>query len=189
MAKIISIQNGVGTGELINGSYSVTADVVGYENSSIDPASITVVEGTNSYAFTISASGTLTLHVTDDGTSTGNPIVGATFVRTDSSGTEYGTPVTTDASGNAVFNNVPYAETGAPTIYFKQTASDGDHEFASTVQSTTMTQSTQTNEIQNPIGATRTINLTDENYANICLASIWSLLDLPIDSATLTLTN
>lgn len=178
MAKIISIQDGVGTGQLINGSYTVTSDVVGYENSSIDPASITVAEGTNSYAFTISASGTLTLHVTDDGTISGNPIVGATFVRTDSNGIEYGSPITSDVSGNAVFNNVPYAESNAPTIYFKQTASDGDHEFVSTVQSTVMTASTQTNEIQNPVGATRTINLTDENYAN-----------LPIESGTITLTN
>lgn len=178
MAKIITITNGTGTGELINDTYTVTADVTGYNNTSIDPNSLNVVEGTDSYAFTIAATGTLTLHVTEDGTSTGTSIVGATFVRTDSQGTEYGTTIITDAQGDAVFNNVPFAETGAPIIYFKQTASDGDHEFDSTVQNTTMTTSEETLEIQNPVGATRTITLMDTNYQN-----------LPIDSGTITLTN
>ena len=178
MAKIININNGTGTGQLINDTYTVTADVTGYENSTINPDSLTVVQGTDSYAFTISATGTLTLHVTDDGTTAGNPIVGATFYRTDSSGTEYGTVVTTDSNGDAVFNNVPFDATNAPVIYYKQTASDGDHEFDNTVQNTTLTTSTSTIEIQNAPGATRTINLTDANYAN-----------LPIGTGTLTLTN
>ena len=178
MAKIVNITNGVGTESLINGSYTVTANVNGYENTTIDPTSINIVEGTNSYAFTISATGTLTLHVTDDGTASGNPIVGATFARTDSAGTEYGNVITTDNSGNAVFNNVPFATTNAPLIYYKQLSSDGDHEFSPTVTSTSLTTNTETVEIQNTIGATRTINLTDENYTN-----------LPIDSGTITLNN
>lgn len=174
----ININNGTGTGQLINDTYAVTAAVTGYENTSINPASISVVEGTNTYAFTISATGTLTLHVTDDGTTTGTPIVGATFYRTDSTGVEYGSIITTDSNGDAVFNNVPFDATNAPTIYYKQTASDGNHEFNTAVQSTTMTTSTSTLEIQNAPGATRTINLTDANYSN-----------LPIDSGTITLTN
>ena len=178
MAKIINITNGTGTGELINDTYTVTANVVGYDNTSITPSSLDIVEGTNSYQLSIASTGTLTLHVTDDGTSTGNPIVGATFYRTDSLGTEYGSILTSDSNGDVVFNNVPFAETGSPTIYFKQTASDGDHEFVSTVQNTTMTTSTSTIEIENPVGATRTITLTDTNYDN-----------LPISSGTITLTN
>lgn len=178
MAKIVNITNGTGTTDLINGAYTVTAEVTGYDNTSINPTSITVDAQTNNYAFTVSATGTLTLHVTDTGTTEGNPIVGATFIRTDATGTEYGSVITTDATGNAVFNNVPYAETGAPTIYFKQTASDGDHEFSTDVQSTTLTTQTSTVEIINAVGATRTITLTDTNYDN-----------LPIDTATLTLTN
>ena len=177
MAKSVIITNGTGTSNLINDTYSVTAEVTGYNNSSIDPSSVTIEEGTNTYAFTISATGTLTLHVTEDGTAAGTPIVGATFVRTDSTGTEYGTPVTSDASGNAVFNNMPFDATNAPTIYFKQTASDGDHEFDNTVQSTTMTTNTETLEIENTVGAQRTINLTDANYEN-----------LPVDGS-LTFTN
>ena len=178
MAKSVVITNGTGTANLINDTYTVEAAVTGYDNTTIDPSSINVVEGTNIYAFTVSATGTLTLHVTEDGTQAGTPIVGATFIRTDSSGTEYGNVITTDSSGNAVFNNVPFAVSGAPVIYFKQTASDGDHEFDANVQNTTMTTNTETIQIQNTIGATRTINLTDENYSN-----------LPIGSGTLTLTN
>ena len=178
MAKTVTITNGSGSAELINATYTVTASVVGYDDTSINPSSVVVESGTNSYALTIAAAGVLTLHVTDDGTISGNPIVGATFVRTDSTGTEYGSVITTDASGDAVFNNVPYATTGAPTIYFKQTASDGEHEFDANVQNTTMTASTETLQIQNVVGATRTISLTDSNYQN-----------LPITSGTLTFTN
>lgn len=176
MSKVININNGTGTGEIINGTYTVTADVTGYDNTSINPSSVTVEAGTNTYAFTISATGTLTLHVTEDGTTTGTPIVGATFIRTDSTGTEYGTPITSDTNGDAVFNNVPFDATNAPLIYYKQTASDGDHEFDQTVQNTSLTTSTATVEIINQPGATRTINLTDANYSN-----------LPIESGILTL--
>lgn len=169
MAKTIVITNGSGTSNLINDTYSVTSSVTGYDNTSINPSSINVVEGTNTYAFTISATGTLTLHVTEDGTQSGTPIVGATFVRTDSTGNTYGSAITSDTNGDAVFNNVPFDSTNAPTIYFKQTASDGDHEFSDQVQNTTMTTSTSTVEIQNTIGALRTISLTDANYENLPL--------------------
>ena len=178
MSKTITIVNGSGTSNLVNGTYSVTSNTNGYNDISINPSSINVEAGTNTYNFTIAATGTLTLHVSEDGTSTGTPIVGATFIRTDSSGTEYGSLITTDSSGNAVFNNVPFSDTNAPTIYFKQTASDGEHEFVNTVQNTTMTTSTSTLEITNALGTLRTISLTDANYQN-----------LPIESASLTLTN
>ena len=178
MAKNVIITNGTGTTELINDTYTVSASVNGYDNTTIDPSSVTVEQGTNTYNFTIAANGTLTLHVSEDGTSAGTPIVGATFIRTDSQGNEYGSVITTDNQGNALFNNVPFSATNAPTIYFKQTASDGDHEFDNTVQSTTLTTSTETLEIQNAVGATRTINLTDANYTN-----------LPIESGNLTFTN
>ena len=178
MDKQVIITNGVGTVDLINGTYTVTSNTNGYDNTSIDPSSLTVLEGTNSYNLTISATGTLTLHVTEDGTSSGTPIVGATFIRTDSSGTEYGLAITTDSNGDATFSNVPFADADAPLIYYKQTASDGDHEFDNSVQSTSLTTSTSTVEITNAPGANRTINLTDANYSN-----------LPVGSATLTLNN
>ena len=178
MEKIINITNGTGTGELINGSYTVTANVEGYDNTSISPNTVDIVEGTDEYSFTIEATGTLTLHVTDNGTASGNPIVGATFVRTDSIGTEYGNQITSNDNGDAVFENVPFAATGAPLIYYKQTASDGDHEFSTDVQSTSMTTDTETIQIENTAGPARTIHLLDANYSN-----------LPIEEATITLTN
>lgn len=176
MEKVVTITNGSGSEQLINGTYSVSAQVNGYDNTSISPSSLVVDAGTNTYALTIAATGTLTIHVSDNGTSSGNPIVGATFVRTDASGNTYGSVITSDSNGDAIFNNVPFAESNAPAIYFKQTASDGNHEFVSTVQNTAMTASTYTLEIENQTGALRTLSLTDSSYDN-----------LPIESATLTL--
>ena len=169
MAKpyTVSITGGTGTEAILNDSYNVTASVPGYDNASILPATVNIVDGTNNYAFTIAATGTLTIHVTEDGTSTGTPIVGATFVRTDASGTVYGSTITTDSQGDAVFDNVPFATTGAPLIYYKQTASDGEHEFDATVQNTTLTTSAATVEVANATPATRTITLTDANYTNL----------------------
>ena len=169
MAKpyTINIVNGTGSEAILNDSYNVAANVSGYDNTSILPQTVDVVEGTDNYAFTISATGILTIHVTETGESSGTPIVGATFVRTDSSGTAYGNPITTDSEGNAVFNNVPFADTNAPLIYYKQTASDGEHEFDNTVKSTSLQASTLTVEVINAIPATRTITLTDANYANL----------------------
>lgn len=178
MEKDIIITNGTGTGELINGTYTVTATVNGYDNTSILPTSLNVTAGVDNYDLTISATGTLTLHVTEDGTSGGTPIVGATFVRTDSAGTAYGTPVTTDSNGDAVFSNMPFAATDAPLIYYQQTASDGDHEFSDAVVNTSMTTSTATVQVINQPGASRTISLTDASYAN-----------LPVESGTITLAN
>ena len=176
MAKSIIIKNGTGSSDIVNGTYNVTAEVLGYDNTSINPNSVTIVEGTNDYAFTIAATGTLTLHVTEDGTEAGTPVVGATFIRTDSEGNEYGDAIVTDAQGNAVLNNVPFATTGAPQVYYKQTASDGNHEFDDKVQSTTLTSETSTLQIQNALGAVRNITLTDANYSG-----------LPIEKATLEL--
>ena len=163
----INITNGVGEENILNGNYTVGANVNGYDNTTINPSSINVEEGTNTYNFTIAADGILTLHVTEDGTSSGVPIVGATFIRTDVSGNEYGSAVTTDSNGDASLSNVPYAQENAPVIYFKQTASDGAHEFSTSVQNTTLTVSTGTIQIQNATPASRTINLTDANYTNL----------------------
>lgn len=173
MAKrhVISITNGKGSLELDNGTYSVSATVAGYDSSTIDPTSQEITEGVDSYNFTISATGTLTLHVTDDGTEIGVPIVGATFIRCDSEGTTYGTEITTDDEGNAVFNNVPFSTEGdAPNIYYKQTASDGEHTFNSDLQTVTLEAETHTIEIENPMAASREFNLTDAYYEGLPIA-------------------
>lgn len=178
MAKDVIISNGSGTSELINGSYSVSVNSTGYDSASIDPNTVTIVEGTNSYAFTVAGNGTLTLHVTEDGTEIGTAVVGAKFKRADADGNLYGNEITTDATGNAVFEHVPYASTGAPNVYFKQISSDGEHEFSSDLITVSLSTETYTKEIQNARGVERTITLTDKNYAN-----------LPIESATITFTE
>lgn len=169
MAKhLIPITNGKGSKTLTNGTNTVEAEVLGYDNASIDPTSIEIQEGNNSYTLQIAATGTLTLHVSDDGTDVGVPIIGATFKRCDSEGNEYGDEVTSDDSGNAVFNNVPYSETETPpTIYIKQTSSDGEHIFTDTLKEIVMNTETHTEEIVNVEAAEREFTITDKNYENL----------------------
>ena len=187
MAKpyTINIVDGSGQEQVVNGSYTVSSNVVGYDNTSITPTSLTVDGTTTTYNFTIAANGTLTLHVTEDGTVSGTPVVGATFNRTDSAGDNiyltfvgtdsegnvYGSLITTDSNGDAVFNNVPFSETGAPIVYYKQISSDGNHNFDNTVKNTTLTTSTATIQIENQLPALQTFNLTDENYDGLTIAT------------------
>lgn len=171
----ITITNGTGSAQVKQGTYNVSADVNGYENSSINPTSVSIDSQTSAYNFTIEATGTLTLHVTEDGTDTGTPIVGATFYRTDQAGTTYGSIITTDSNGDAIFNNVPF-DTNGFTLYYKQTASDGSHDFSDLVQNTSLTESTTTIQITNAPYQTYTFNLTDANYSN-----------MPIESGTITI--
>ena len=164
----IPITNGKGSSELVNGVYNATAGVGGYDASTLDPKQITIIEGTNDYAFTISAKGVLTLHVTDSGDKvTGVQIIGAKFVRTDSTGTINGVEAVTDSDGNAIFRNVPFAPSGSTEIYYKQITSDGGHTFDDTVKSIIMTTSTETVEIANPAAPVRNIMLTDVSFPNI----------------------
>ena len=164
----IPITNGKGSIELVTGTYNVTAVAGGYDSSTLAPTSVNIVDGVETYAFTISAKGTLTLHVTDTGdASTGIDIFGAKFVRTDSTGTILGTEITTDQEGNAVFNNVPYAASDSNPIYYKQISSDGGHTFDDTVKSIIMTEETQTIEITNPTAPERHFTLMDASYTNI----------------------
>ena len=164
----IPITNGKGSIELVNGVYNATAVVGGYDASTLNPKQVTIIDGTNDYAFTISAKGVLTLHVTDTGDkTTGVQIIGAKFVRTDSTGTITGVEVITNQDGNAVFNNVPFASSGSTEIYYKQITSDGGHTFDDSVKSIVMTTSTETIEIANPSAPVRNIMLTDASFPNI----------------------
>ena len=103
----IPITNGKGSIELVTGTYNATAVAGGYDPSTLSPSSITIIDETDTYAFTISAKGTLTLHVTDTGDpNTGVQIVGAKFIRTNRTGTIVGNEIITNEDGDAVFNNV-----------------------------------------------------------------------------------
>lgn len=177
MAKpyTIDITDGTATKSIVAGKYTVTSEVTGYDSTSIEPTLVEVTEGVTSYAFKISATGSLTLHVTEDGTDASTAIVGATFSRCDSKGNEYGVPVITDESGNALFSNVPYALDNAPLIYYKQITSDGNHNFSSELKSAQLTEETLTVEIKNTLPPESVITLTDANYE-----------DLPIESGIIT---
>lgn len=167
----VIITNGEGTSAILNGSYTITSNVVGYDNTSVLPSTQVVTADTDTYAFTIAATGTLTLRVTEDGTTDGTPVVGATFVRCDAAGNEYGTAITSDQAGDAVFPYVPFAAADAPLIYYKQTASDGSHEFSNALANTSMTTDAKTIVIENTPAATRTITLTDPNYEGLPIAT------------------
>lgn len=172
----INIVNGSGSSNLPNGNYNVSVESNGYDNTSISPSTVAIVEGTDEYSFTIEATGTLTLHVSEEGTQDGKSIAGATFARCDSLGNQYGDVITSNSEGKAVFNYVPYASSNPPIIYYKQLSSDGTHDFNNTLLNTTLTNETATLEIQNALAASRNIKLTDAHYS-----------DLNIDSATMTL--
>ena len=164
----IQITNGKGSIELVDGTYNAQGVAGGYDASTFSPKSVTIVSGTDTYAFTIGANGTLTLHVTD----TGNPdsgiaVVGAKFVRTDSTGTINGPEISTNDDGNAVFNNVPFAASGSNKIYYKQISGDGGHTFDDTVKSITMTEESVTVEIANPEAPIRNFTLMDASFPNI----------------------
>lgn len=164
----IPITNGKGSIELVNGNYRATVVANGYDASTLNPKEISIVEGTNNYTFTVSGNGTLTLHVTDTGDpNTGIQIVGAKFIRTDSTGTIVGSEITTNDDGNAVFNNVPFAESGSTAIYYKQISSDGGHTFEDTVKSIVMTEASETVQIINPTAPVRNFTLMDASFPNI----------------------
>ena len=56
----ITITNGTGTESVLNDTYNVTANVIGYDNQTLTPTTVSVVEGTDTYNFKIGATGTLT---------------------------------------------------------------------------------------------------------------------------------
>lgn len=171
MAKIIHITNGVGSGELVEGTYAVTSSTLGYDNAQITPAEVTIDAETAEYVFTIAATWSFTLHVSDDGTDVGVPIVGAKFIRCDAEGTTYGEEITSDEDGNATFANTPYSEEeNTPHIYYKQTASDGSHNFDSELKNIQIHTETHTEEITNEAAAERHFKLTDAHYENLPIA-------------------
>ncbi len=162
----VTITNGTGSENIQRGTYTVTASANGYDESTLSPTTFTATDSEGSQAFTLSANGTLTLNVNETGAAGGTPITSGTIVMTDATGTtEYGAAVTIDASGNAVFNNVPYGDAGTPfTLYFKQlTTADGYNTFDGVI-TVQMTSQTQTEYVQNTATAEQTFTLTDANY-------------------------
>ncbi len=162
----VTITNGSGSQAMQNGAYDVSATAAGYDVSTLSPTTFTATQEGATQAFTLSANGTLTFNVNETGAAGGTPITSGSLVMTDATGTtEYGQPVAIGADGNAVFNNVPYGSTTEPfQLYFKQLATDENHNIFEGVISVEMTAQTQTEYIQNTAAATQNFTLTDENY-------------------------
>ena len=173
----VTITNGSGSQEMKAGTYTVTAtQAQGYDLTTLSPSTYTAGTEQGSGAFTLSANGTLTFVVNETGAQGGTPVTSGSIVMTDSTGTEqYGTAVTIDTTGNAVFDNVPYGSQETPfVLYFKQLSTDDNHNIYSGVISVQMSEQTQTQYILNSAIATQNITLTDANYSG-----------LPIENATL----
>lgn len=162
----VTILNGSGSQAMQKGTYNVTATATGYEGATLSPTTFTATENAGSQAFTLTANGTLTLNVNETGAAGGTPITSGSIVMTDETGnTEYGQPITISATGDAVFNNVPYGDAGTPfTLYFKQLTSDDNHNVFDGVISVQMTGQTQTAYVQNTATAEQTFTLTDGAY-------------------------
>ncbi len=169
----VTITDGTGSQVMQKGTYTVTATAFGYDVDTLAPTTYTATDSEGSQAFTLSANGTLTLNVNETGAAGGTPVTGGTIVMTDATGTtEYGQPVTVDASGNAIFENVPFGTTTQPfQLYFKQlTTAEGYNVFDGVI-SVTMSAQTQTEYVQNTAAAQQNFTLKDANY------------DLPIDGS------
>ena len=175
----ITLTNGTATEPMQAGTYSVTClSANGYDVTSLQPTTCTVTQQEGTFNFTLLANGTLNIEVNETGAAGGTPITSGTLVMTDATGTEnYGTATITD--GVATFSNVPFGAEGSPfTLYFKQTATDAQHNLYVGVITVEMTASTQLVYVENPPIAAQQVNLTDATYQG-----------LPVPSATIQLTG
>ena len=168
----VEITNGSGSAEMKKGAYSVTVSANGYESTTLSPSSYTASEEAGSGSFTVSANGVLTLIFNETGASGGTPITAGSVVMTDSTGTtEYGSAITVNANGEAVFNNVPY-DSGTPyVLYFVQKATDDSHNLYEGVITVNMASATQTEYVVNSPIANQTFTLTDANYSGLPVAA------------------
>ena len=174
----VQITDGVGSQDMKKGTYAVTVSANGYEATTLNPTTFTATENVGGENFTLSANGVLTLIFNDTGAIGGAPITEGSVVMTNETGdTEYGEPITINAGGEAVFNNVPYNHATAYVLYFKQLATDASHNIYEGVITVNMNSAAQTEYVLNAPIAAQNFTLTDANYSG-----------LPIAEATLTFT-
>ncbi len=159
----VTITNGTGSESMKAGLYNVTATANGYDVSTLDPKTFNATSAEQTENFTLTANGTLTFNVNETGAEGGTPVTSGTIVMTDQSGnTTYGEAVNINATGDAVFNNVPYG-TGI-TLYFKQLTTDDNHNIDDSIITVTMTDQNQTAYIQNTPIALQSFTLNDATY-------------------------
>lgn len=175
----VQITNGSGSAGMKKGGYSVTVTAAGYDATSLSPSTYSATESAGSGNFTVSAEGVLTLVFNETGAEGGTPVTSGSVIMTDSTGqTEYGSAVTISATGEAVFNNVPYVSGAGYPLYFVQKSTDADHNLYEGVISVNMENATETQYVLNSHIAEQTFTLTDANYSG-----------LPVNAATLVFTG
>lgn len=165
---VVNITNGSGSKALPKGKYDVTASVPGYTGL-LDPSTFTATDTEGSQAFTIAATGTLTLNINETGAEGGTPVTGGTFIRCNSDGTEtYGTAKTITATGVCIFDAVPFGTSESPiSVYVKQLTTDDTHNLHEGVVSVSMDGETKVQYVLNAPAATQTFTFTDANYAGL----------------------
>ena len=164
----INIVDGVATVELPVGNYTVSAVTVnGYKLDTLSPTSIIVTPVSAAYDLTVAADGELTIDVTDDGTSSGTPVEGSTFMRCDKDGnTIAGSEQTTNSSGEIEFDDTPYGDRTSK-IYIKNTVAPLGYALIMDILEYQPIDKNTTVELQQTATYTQTINLTDENYIGL----------------------
>ncbi len=170
----VTITDGTGSVAMKAGTYRVSASAApGYDLSSLSPTTFTATASAGSQAFTLSASGTLNMIFNETGAAGGTPVTEGTVVMTDSTGnTQYGTAVTIDSSGTAVFNNVPYGDGTEPfTLCFKQLTTDDNHNIHVGVVTVSMESQTNTVYVENTPIATQDFSLSDAHYSGLSLTA------------------
>ncbi len=168
---IVTITNGAGSELLPAGNYNVAASVPGYDGL-LDPSTFEATALEGAQAFTLAATGTLTLTVNETGASGGTPITDGTFIRCSQDGlTEYGAAKDVDGSGICIFDHVPFGESESPyTFYIKQLTSDKTHNVHTGVIAVEMQASTQEEYVQNTLAAEQSFTFADANYSGLTLS-------------------
>ena len=166
----VTITNGAGSANLPAGGYSVTATITGY-NGALTPSTYTATTGTGSQAYTLAATGTLTLTVNETGASGGAAITSGTFIRCNLAGDiTYGTAKTVSATGICEFDHVPYGTVGSPVVFYvKQLTSDTTHSIQTGVITVNMNSQTMGQYVQNPPAAKQDFTLADQYYSGLNL--------------------
>lgn len=167
----VTITDGTGSQTMDMGTYTVSAIYApGYDMTSLAPTNYTVGSSTQTGAFTLAATGTLTITFNETGAEGGTPITSGTVVMTNSTGeTQYGPVIEIDSNGIATFNNVPYGSAqSAYTLFFKQLTSDENHNIYENVFAVGMGAQTQSEYIINTAKSVlQNFTLTDANYTNL----------------------
>lgn len=129
----------------------------------------TATEAEGSQAFTIAATGTLTLHVNETGAEDGTPVIGGTFIRCNSDGTEtYGTAKTIDASGVCTFEVVPFGTGEAPvSVYVKLLTGNDSHNLHEDVVTASMDEESKTQYVRNAPVITQIFTFAYANCAGL----------------------